>query len=138
MFYKSLLSVEELNKIDGQIKVSISKQLTGDLRVFLENCYNQNLCDVQELADLNYDSPLMLDISDSNSAQKIISNMFLLAMEDAKSMGDRESYLKLASAESLYREKLAYLNRQRVILNLHIRSTNPSGDEKDFFSSNNQ
>lgn len=99
------LTTKEIISIERGTKNSISSMMNGELRDLLTNCYN-NLDTLLELDSIRPEDDLMIDIAQSAEAQRIINNLYHLAIFDAVEIADYEKYSQLDASKDEFHANL--------------------------------
>ena len=107
------LTVSQSTQLERATKKSISQNLDSELKDFLIKVYN-DFSLLEDLADLEYDSPILIAIGKSREAQQIISNMFMLTKSDCLNLHDKQAYVKIERTEMFYNEKLAFIKSRQI------------------------
>ena len=107
------LTVSQSTQLERATKKSISQNLDSELKDFLIKVYN-DFSLLEELAELDYDNPILIAIGKSRDAQQIVSNMFMLTKSDCLNLNDKQAYLKIERTERFYNEKLAFIQSCQI------------------------
>lgn len=74
-------------EIYKKTKISISHNLSGELKNYLSSCYD-NYNNLLQLSNLGIYDCLMQDIASNVHAERIIKNLFIFAINDRKNHND--------------------------------------------------
>ena len=119
---KTKLTIDESTKLERVTKKSISTLLSDDLKLFLMDIY-ADFSKLDDLAELDSESPLMIEISKNKTAQTIIENMFKLVESDALELYDNLAYKRLTRNENIYKENLEHTKNLQKSFNVAMVSS---------------